>query len=397
MNIIPINADKPFEGLAAGVWIDMAGRSVEIDAEKFPLIVENTMKAIGSTSVDSGDVVGLPIDQRNHNKGEAAGHIVSVELGESGKIELTPRWNDAGRKLIGGNIFRCFSATFDPANNVILGGSLVNWPALVNRDGTRALKPIELGSMLIAHSEKTGKNIMEFTAEDRDTALAEFMSSQSSGSDDDETGEINMDKDELIELIGAVFDAKLKESAKRRLAEFGKGDDSDKDGDAERNNLDLDMGLLFDFEGASDELMDAYKEKYAEFGKLVESKAKASHIRMMAQVRREHNVAEFVTKITTGNADRPRALATDADKLGKWLLSLNAEQAEFATDLLSSIQSDGLVDFSEKGHGGNNDEGKESLPSEYASLLDDKTITVRELGQLGINPDDYDLSQWRDA
>jgi hypothetical protein len=87
-------------------------------------------------------VVGLPIDSKNHDKGNAAGWIIKAEL-IGDVIRFTPVWTALGIELIGENLQRFFSPTVDMTNKTVTGGSLTNWPATRSK-GKNLLKPIEL-------------------------------------------------------------------------------------------------------------------------------------------------------------------------------------------------------------------------------------------------------------
>ncbi len=136
---------KPFDGMAFGTFDDMLGRSVTLPIKDKNDFVANTLSAIEATRSESGELVGLPIDAGNHDKGDAAGWIVGAELvGEI--VRLIPKWTRIGRELIGEGIRRFFSPTINLKDKVILGGALVNWPATTDSKGRVLLRPIELSS-----------------------------------------------------------------------------------------------------------------------------------------------------------------------------------------------------------------------------------------------------------
>lgn len=146
---------KVFDGMASGKFTDFSGQTVEIKAEDLPAIVEKTKLAIASTTTESGEVVGLPIDEDGHNHKGGAGWITDVSMDESGKkIRFVPNWTEIGLELIGKKIRRFFSVSVDLANQVILGGSLTNWPATRTKDGQILLRPIELSTELFEIQEK---------------------------------------------------------------------------------------------------------------------------------------------------------------------------------------------------------------------------------------------------
>lgn len=137
---------RQFDGLAVGEFTDMHGRDVGFKTDEFSDYLANTLDAIAATKTESGEVVGLPIDAHDHDKGDGAGWIVGAELAAPGLIRLIPKWTELGRDLIGKGIRRFFSATVDLRNKVILGGTLTNWPATRNKKGQIMLRPIELAA-----------------------------------------------------------------------------------------------------------------------------------------------------------------------------------------------------------------------------------------------------------
>ena len=91
--------------------------------------------------------MGFPIDASDHNKGDAAGWIIGVEL-VGDVIRFVPKWTEIGLELIGKGIRRMFSATINLKDKVILGGTLTNWPATRDSKGKMLLRPIELSEGL---------------------------------------------------------------------------------------------------------------------------------------------------------------------------------------------------------------------------------------------------------
>jgi hypothetical protein len=71
---------KPFDGMKAGKFTDMYGRSVEFKPAEMTAFLEGTQAAIDATKSESGEIVGLPIDKKNHEHGDAAGWIIAAEL-----------------------------------------------------------------------------------------------------------------------------------------------------------------------------------------------------------------------------------------------------------------------------------------------------------------------------
>lgn len=153
VNLEGSESGKPFDGMAAGEFTDMSGRKAKFDAAEFAQYVENTRAAIEATKTESGDIVGLPIDAKGHDKGDGAGYIVDVSQ-DGSKIRITPQWNENGLEIIGKKIRRWFSATVDLTNKVILGGTLTNWPATRDKSGKILLRPIELTTQMFVNTEQ---------------------------------------------------------------------------------------------------------------------------------------------------------------------------------------------------------------------------------------------------
>ncbi len=138
---------REFDGLACGEFTDMHGRNVKFAQAELGDYLSNTLAAIEATRGESGELAGLPIDARGHEKGDGAGWIVGARV-DGEKVRLMPRWTEIGRELIGKGIRRFFSATVDTVNKVILGGTLTNWPATRDKSGRVLLRPVELSQKL---------------------------------------------------------------------------------------------------------------------------------------------------------------------------------------------------------------------------------------------------------
>lgn len=149
-----LTSGKPFDGMAPGVFWDMYGRKVTINKKDFPEYLNNTKQAIEFSKTDAGEVIGLPIDCDNHDKGDGAGWIVDASIQEVEKPDGTKipvmrfavHWTEIGKELIEKGIRRMFSPTVDTENKIVLGGSLTNWPATRDKVGKVLLRPIELSA-----------------------------------------------------------------------------------------------------------------------------------------------------------------------------------------------------------------------------------------------------------
>lgn len=129
--------------------MDMHGKEVVITPDELPLYITNTMRVLESTKDSAGNIVGLPIDMNNHDHKGGAGWLVGLELDAARNIiKFAINWTEAGIELVKKNIRRFFSASFDPNQKVILGGSMTNTPATRNGNYEYMLSPVELSITL---------------------------------------------------------------------------------------------------------------------------------------------------------------------------------------------------------------------------------------------------------
>jgi len=292
---------KPFDGLKAGFeFTDMRGRAVKFEIADLPEYLANTRAAIDATRGESGEIVGVPIDSKNHDKGDAAGWIVGVELAGD-VMRFTPRWTDIGIDLISSGRQRFFSPTVDLQHKTVIGGSLTNWPA-TRAKGKTLLRPIEL-----------------------------------------QEGEPMDDKDELddkekntLTALAGMF-AKLMRKLAGNPAEPDKPADEEPEQDKEKAAMPEPQNLAAP--PASD--------KTAELEARVSELAELRFAEMVKAVNRKNKIADFCKRITGGSESNPRGLSVKADELAEVILSMPEEQADKLQSLLESAV---VVDFSETGH-----------------------------------------------
>jgi hypothetical protein len=141
---------KPIDGLSAGKFTSMWGDVVEFKAESLATYAKNTKEVIKSTTTESGEVVGLPIDMDMHDHRGGAGWIKDVIVDAERKIlSFMVEWTDEGADVIRRNVRRFFSPSVDLENESVLGGSLTNWPATRDKKtGRILLRPVELSSFM---------------------------------------------------------------------------------------------------------------------------------------------------------------------------------------------------------------------------------------------------------
>lgn len=149
-----LTVGKPFAGFAAGSFVDMAGKQVEFTESMLRDFARNTKRAI--TAARERGMPGLPIDARQHDKGDAAGwitdasrgHVTNSENEKVPVIMLQAEWTELGTELISKRLMVNFSPTVDLEGRVIRGGSLTNWPASVDASGVPLFPAIELAQGL---------------------------------------------------------------------------------------------------------------------------------------------------------------------------------------------------------------------------------------------------------
>lgn len=171
VDLAGLTPGKPFAGFAAGEFVDMNGREVEFKASTLKTFIANTRKAIAA-AVAKG-MPGLPIDARQHDKGDAAGWIVDASAGEvedsDGKqvpvIMLAAEWTKLGLELLRDKIVTNFSPTVDLNRKTIRGGSLTNWPASVDGNGAPLFPAVELAEGM--RRIGTAAELEEASVEDR--------------------------------------------------------------------------------------------------------------------------------------------------------------------------------------------------------------------------------------
>lgn len=367
-----------FDALVAGKYIDMLGRAVEFKAGDLEAYVNNTRAAIEATRGESGEVAGLPIDARNHDKQDAAGWIVAIEL-VGNVIRVLPKWTDLGKDLISRNIQRFFSATVDVKNRVVLGGTLTNWPALRNEKGQIQLRPIEL-------SESLREIVTDDSPQVGDGNMAKA---------NEKTPE-TVEQPEVKEAQPAFDLAALRQEIKADiLAEFQEQNAKEQATDTAREIVDM-SGLdnVADVSEArkvlGKEIEMALRKEYeriqANAGQLLAS--------MMAEIKRDQQIAEFSQRVTGGTDARPYGLPVGQEEVETFLLSLNDQQRAAAESILTRVHEQGLIEFSEIGHG-KKAQGTAELSAPMAAILDRFIAdggTVEEF--FANNPEVGEMSQY---
>lgn len=372
-NLIP---GKAFDGLTIVETLDMNGRPVTVTAEELPIYLANTKAAIQAAVGQSGEVVGLPIDAGktgDHDKGDAGGWIVGVELAGN-VLRLVPKWTELGKDLISKSIRRFFSATVDTVNKVILGGTLTNWPAVRDAQGKMLLRPIELSQSLyelaeVAMDEEMMKQIGQAFIEQMTAAYPDEQHEVLEVADGylickstaglykvpytmSETGPTFAPREEWETIESTVIEAAMKffgglfkkPQRKERKESTMKLSDLTQ---AERETLVAELAAKLQTTNTGQ-----LSELAAKLVKDTREQALTEFRQEAERVQREGALAELSVRLMQGSPEAPRGLknVTAAD-LQKHLSALPADEAKFFGDLLTGIVKDGLVEFSETGHG----------------------------------------------
>jgi hypothetical protein len=303
------------DGLAAlDDAVDAHGRKLSVKPEDLPAYVENTKAVLESTRDSQGNIVGLPIDLRNHDHQGGAAWIVGLELDKARNvIQFVLNWTEAGIELVQKNISRYFSASFDDVNKIILGGSLTNWPASVNKRGEMLLRPVELSKSLTIQENKN------MTV---DTGVPETKT--------------------LLEALAALPGRIVEAMSPKKP----------------------DAPVVSELSNATITELLATPQALQELGKQAEAKA-AEMAR--ASLRQKH-VVEFASTVVGGTPSRPIGLGVRSDEIVELLLSLPEKQSLAVEKLLGKFL-DSVISFAELGYGGDGFVKKPHLPAEYREAM----------------------------
>ena len=345
---------KWFEGFAIGDFIDTLGRPVEVKKADISFFLDNTRKAIEATRADSsGEIEGLPVDAKDHERGNAAGWLVDVKMSLAGdKLLFKPKWTVIGFELLKAKLMKGFSPTFSLDDMTIMGGTLTNWPA-TREDSIPVLAPIELSETSIADKVVARlSNLFKQTPENQEEISNEGVPMTKKGKPKDEINLDGYDDSQIAQLTSLLIE---KESGKEN------GD------------------------------------KPASLAQLVETRANDLYKTNLALAQKEIKVADFVKDMTEGTKKDPNGIGVKPEDLSELLSGLDDDQLELAMKVIKTIKANGVVNFEEQG---NDDkvEGKIELPKETQTALDAKTLKVEDLGlsSLGLGDmDQYNLSKWQ--
>lgn len=435
---------KAFDGMVAGTFTDMLGRKFEFKEEELSEYVENTQVVIDATKTESGELVGLPIDVYDHEKDEAAGWIVGIEL-INGIVRLTPKWTKLGKELIGESIRRFFSGTFDIARKVIQGGTLTNWPATRDfESGEILLRPIELSQGIFeleVSMDDEVQKIQQAWWEGEELRSGPRSYIADGGIFDDyviiersdgnfrvpyETSEegviVFASPEEWVAVEKAWIEA-AKEYLQQAAKTFWDGLFS-RSRNEEKNDIDNEGDVIMI------KLEELSKEDHAQLVQevavqlvaganggepeagsagqtiveLIEKRADEKVALMAAQALEESEIAEFSKGAVSGTDENPVGIPVTEDEIKAFMSMLTPEAREKAKEIFSKILAEGLVEFSETGHG-RRLKGVAKLDPKMAGILkaflsenEENTVeTWFEMNAVDVGVmSDYDLAEFVD-
>lgn len=405
---------KAFDGLAPGKFVDMRGRAVEFSPSDFPAYIENTQAVIESTKTEGGEIVGLPIDLDGHDHKGGAGWIVGLELDPARDvIRFLANWTDAGADLIRKNVRRFFSPSVDPYAQVVLGGSLTNWPASRDEKYRMALRPIELSDQIqaLSVSDSLGSLVSQvasdfneqFECPDMWAPLKEqddyfhvfgwpnsaevydnYLIAQSMSGDmlfkvgyeigpDGETVFDDPDAWRPVKIAyteqpmseQSMFLRKLNrtfENVLQRILPARKDDGAGSRQDGDHPTTEGENEMAGTTVPTVVELMKT-PEAVAELDRLANERAEAR----IKQEENSRKVAEFSAKLTGGISGKGTGTAVTKERVAEVILSLPEDKQPVVMALLEDALK-GVIDFREKGHG-SEFENKREFPPQLRPIL----------------------------
>ncbi|RMD64633.1 hypothetical protein D6833_04175 [Candidatus Parcubacteria bacterium] len=220
--------------------------------------------------------------------------------------------------------------------------------------------------------------------------------------ENEETGGKDMEKNLTLDALTEEERQALLEQAKAELARSQAASDADGEDkedllerlreqvklDAFRDVTDVAKArevMLSQIEAA---MRAEYERMQAQAGKMLQS--------MLAEIRRDQEIAEFAHKVTAGTDEVPYGLPVQEDEVETFLRDLDDGQRAAAMNLIERIWKKGRVAYKELGHGGQV-QGTTPLPEYFARKLDAGEMTVADLSDPVLGLGDirqYDLTRW---
>ena len=281
-------------------------------------------------------------------------------------IKIIAEWTQLGAQLIRDRIQTNFSPTVDLRNKVIRGGSLTNWPASVDKNGTPLFEAIELaqgvnylkvyemgGDAPNSEETVTMANKTVETPEKTDAGQEQPTQLDFAALRDQMRAELREEvRNEVIADLAPSKDANSEEAMKRlkellNLQAFADVADLGQARDA----------MLGQMKSA---LEAEYNRMQAQAGKMLAE--------MMSQIKRDQHVAELAQRWTGGTEDKPHGLPIGREEIETFLLNLSDKHRAAAESIFGRIWAEGLTEFSEIGHG-RKVQGTAKLEPEIAAQL----------------------------
>jgi len=387
---------KPFDGMKAGKFTAMDGRPVEFADADMGAFLAGTQAAIDATKAESGDVVGLPIDMRNHDHGDAAGWIVGAEL-MGDVIRLSAKWTQAGLDLIGAGLQRFFSPSVDMANKAIIGGSLTNWPA-TRAGGKTLLRPIELSQ---------GVYSFALTDDEMGAVMDAFFALYPGGEGEPQYAPIDAKEDYLVvtdgtdllkvtyTLTDGAYEFAPVESWVKVQVEY---EEIEAEGEPAPEDAPAPVEVAPDEMSIPAESVAELTE--AQIAALVDERVNVRLAELARIADRERDTRDFSERVCNGTKDSPIGLSVPPADLCAILLSLPEDGAEKVKSLLSHVVKIGVVNFAERGHG-QIIENKPALDAQSARHLAAWVKSGKTMASFfDVNPEvgkasDYNLTEYQ--
>lgn len=202
---------------------------------------------------------------------------------------------------------------------------------------------------------------------------------------------------EKMEFTQEELDAYVKNQVDSAVADLALGVGEPKadgeEGDEPRFSLieALNLGHL------EDEAIARIEESLAGEYKRLQAEAEERYLAKLAFVNHKRDMTNLATRLVNGSDEFPRGLPIQSEQLVAGLLALPKDQVPFWRDLMTSIVTNGLVEFTEIGNE-KEPAGTLPLPEEYAQALRSGELSIEALSnpmlQLG-DLSKYDLTEFK--
>jgi phage I-like protein len=312
MHIVTLAEEKAAEGtstvqfLRTGTFYDMFGREVTITDAMLDNFARNFTDGAAGQDV--------PIDI-GHQFAEAAGWVKDVR--NAGELAVADvEWNELGKNLISGKVYKYLSAAVDVSACILRAISLVNFPAV------KGLKPVALGenSATLCFSDTA---LAAFTAEDVESDVSAEVVEDRPASDETTEAQDVASESPLIPLSNS----KEPEMADTQSAAVV----IDDNGKLAELKVKLDKDVRDQVEGI-------YAAALADRERIVAETLEAARVSRM--------LSDFSTRVTT---TARFALPIKPGDLNELLQATPVAQRKGWMDLMDRIATTGVLTLSEMG------------------------------------------------